>query len=451
MIAETSNFSTMTPSQDLDGVDPVRAARGQRIASSTPIIAEDNGWIIPSDSRPGVFYRIQRDEHGYHCGCPDKFRTCKHIVALTLTLDGDRKGRPMPALESAPVALAVEHHPPASQSNDGMEMQANPQASPEPLTYWQAYNRAQTNEGHLFPQLLHALCALVPEPVSQSRGRPQVSVRDLLFGEVLREYDGKSSRRFQTAIREAAANGFISKAYGYNKGTDFLNLPETTGLLRALITESARPLRGIENTFALDSSGFSTSTYGRWYDEKYGAERTRGTYVKSHIIVGVESHIITAAAASVEPVGDITMMRPLLEETRAAQFTVDKVLADSAYRSEAIAEWLHALGIDSWIPFHHNAIFHYDGSLWDRQLATFLLHQDIFAEHYHQRSQSETAYSMTKEKYGASVRGKMPTSQANGVLCKLLANNLYVLIRSIYDLGLEPEFANIGAFQSATY
>ena len=55
---------------------------------------------------------------------------------------------------------------------------------------------------------------------------------------------------------------------------------------------------------------------------------------------------------------------------------------------------------------------------------------------------------MVKSKYGPSVRGKTPTSQANGVLCKLLANNLYVLIRSIYELGLAPEFAKIGTLQN---
>ena len=444
-----NELPTVAPLPDPDGVDPVRVARGQRIAASTTIIEQDGGWIIPSDSRPNVYYRIWLDENGYHCNCPDPLRTCKHILALRFQRNGNPEARAVPTLASTPVSSTAENPPPVSQDNGSTPIPADPPASPGQLTYWQAYNRSQTNEGWLFPHLLYSLCALVPEPVSQGRGRPQASIRDLIFGEVLREYDGKSSRRFQTAIHEAAEKEYISKRYGYNTGTNFLNSSAATELLRALITESARPLQGIERVFAIDSSGFSTKTYGRWFDEKYGAERTRATYVKSHILVGVESHIITAAAASVEPVGDVTMLQPLLEETRLAEFSVEKILADGAYRSEAMVEWMHTLGIESLIPFHNNAVFHHDSSLWDRQLGFFLYHQDLFAEQFHQRSQVESAYSMTKEKYGQRVRGKMPTSQANNVLCKLLANNVYVLIRSIYELGLEPEFAQIRTRQSA--
>ena len=436
------------PSEGQGGVDARRIARGLRIAASdTPFVKTTNGWMIPSDSRRGVEYLVWFDEDGAHCSCDDTFRTCKHIVALQIRLNGNRKTRVVPALAFRPTASTIDHPLPASTSNNRTPVQADPPARPDQLTYWQRYNLAQTNEGWLFPQLLHALCALVPEPAGQATGRPRTSVRDLLFGEVYREYCGLSSRRCHTDIEEVAEDGYISKPYGYNVGTDFLNLPETTDLLRALITESARPLQGIERTFAVDSSGFTTSKYARWHDEKYGSRKSGRTYVKTHIFVGVKSHIITAAAASVEPVGDITMLPTLLKETRIAEFTVEELTADGAYLSEPILEWLHAMGILAWIPFRQNAKFHYDNSLWDKHLATFTLNQDLFAEHYHQRSQVESTFSMVKTKYGSSVRGKNPTSQANNVLCKLLANNLYALIHAIYEIGLQPKFESIGALQ----
>ena len=388
------------------------------------------------------------DENGAHCSCPDVFRTCKHILALQIKLNGGRQTRAIPALAWAPTSSTVEHQPPESEPVITMPAPKEPAATPKQRIDWRTYNRTQTNEGWAFPQLLHDLCALVLEPVGSATGRPRVPIRDLLFGEVYREYSGLSSRRCHAIIEEIAMDGWISQAYSYNAGTSFLKEPETTDLLRALIAESARPLRSIERTFAPDSSGFSTSTHGRWHDEKHGAVKTGKTYVKTHIMVGVTTHIITAAAASVEPLGDITAFPKLLEETRGAHFTVDELVADSAYRSEAMLEWLDNLGIDAWIPFRNNARFHYDGSLWDRHLAVFLLNQDRFLQHYHQRSQVETAFSMIKTKYGDNVRGKTPTSQANNVLCKLLAHNLYVLIRSIYELGLEPEFARFEALQN---
>lgn len=439
-------FLTVAPWQGSDGVDPRRIARGQRIAASTPIAKTEDGWIIPSDTRPGVYYRIWTDGDGAHCSCPDVLRTCKHIIALWFILDRDPKARTIPSLASASVSSTVEHPIPASKSIVTIPTPMDAPATAEQLTYWQAYNLAQTNEKWLFQQLLHALCALVPEPAGRAKGRPPIPVRDLVFGEVFREYSGMSSRRGQSDIKEGAKDGYISRRYGYNTGTDFLNRPETTNLLRALIIESARPLQGIERVFAPDSTGFSTRTHGRWYDEKYSSEKNpRATYVKTHILIGVKSHIITSAAASVEPIADIRMLPILLQETRGAHFTVEQILADGAYLSEAILEWAHKEGIDIWVPFRINSRFHYDNSLWDKHLATFLLNQQCFAEHYHQRSQVESGISMVKAKYGASVRGKTPTSQVNNVLCKLLANNLYVLICSIFELGLEPEFAKIGA------
>ena len=440
--------------QGLDRVDARRIARGLRIASSipTPIIKTEDGWLIQSQSRPNVYYRLWMDEYGVHCDCPDSLRTCKHVVALASTLDPGLQAAAMPALASAAV-LSPDEHPvtepePIVTTPTSEEPEEPPETPEKSTSNSHTYTLAQTNEKRVFKRLLHALCAQVLEPERQGKGRRPVPVRDLIFGEVYREYSGLSSRRCSTDIEEVAEDGYISKAYRYNAGTAFLNAPETTDLLRALITESARPLRGIERTFAPDSSGFSISTHGRWHDEKHGDGNTGATYVNAHIIVGVKSHIITSAFASVEQVGDITMFPKLLGETRAAGFTVDEIVADGAYLSEPMLKRMNDEGINMWVPFRRNSKFHNDYSVWDKHLATFLFHQDKFAEHYHQRSQVETAFSMTKLKYGSSVRGKTPISQANGVLCKLLANNLYVLIRSIYELGLEPEFAKIGALQN---
>ena len=457
----TAEQFPVTTWQGLDGVDARRVARGMSIASSspTPIIKTEDGWLIQSQSRPNVYYRLWMDEYGVHCDCPDSLRTCKHVVALASTLDPGLQAKAMPALASAAV-LSPDEHPvtepepiittPKSEEPEGPpETPEDPPETPgQSTTNWHTYNLTQTNEKRLFKRLLHALCAQVLEPEREGRGRRPVPVRDLIFGEVYREHSGLSSRRCRTDIEEVATDGYISKAYGHNAGTDFLNQSETTDLLRALITESARPLRGIEHTFAPDSSGFSTSPYGRWHDEKHGGGNTGATYVNTHIIVGVKSHIITSAFASVEQVGDITQFPEMLEETQAAGFPVDEIVADGAYLSEPMLKRMNDEGIGMWVPFRRNSKFHNDHSVWDKHLALFLFHQEKFAEHYHQRSQVETVFSMIKAKYGSTVRGRTPISQANNVLCKLLANNLYVLIRSIYELGLEPEFAKIEELQN---
>jgi len=43
--------------------------------------------------------------------------------------------------------------------------------------------------------------------------------------------------------------------------------------LTRLITQSSLPLKSVECDFAVDSSGFTTNKFHRWFDHKYGQER----------------------------------------------------------------------------------------------------------------------------------------------------------------------------------
>ena len=62
--------------------------------------------------------------------------------------------------------------------------------------------------------------------------------------------------------------------------------------------ESAMPLQSIEDSFAVDSSGFSTSTYVRWFDVKYGNNEDWHDWVKMHLMCGVKTHIVTSVEMS---------------------------------------------------------------------------------------------------------------------------------------------------------
>ena len=61
-------------------------------------------------------------------------------------------------------------------------------------------------------------------------------------------------------------------------------------------------------------------------------------------------------------------------------------------------------------------------------------------DHYHKRSNIETAYSMIKGKFGSALRSKSDTGQINEALCKVLAHNICVLIQATHELGIEPVF-----------
>lgn len=47
-------------------------------------------------------------------------------------------------------------------------------------------------------------------------------------------------------------------------------------------------------------------------------------------------------------------------------------------------------------------------------------------------------------KFGAAVRCTGETTQTNELLCKVLCHNICVVIQSIYELGITPEFGLTG-------
>jgi len=66
--------------------------------------------------------------------------------------------------------------------------------------------------------------------------------------------------------------------------------------------------------------------------------------------------------------------------------------------------------------------------------------------HYHKRSNVETTFSMIKSKFSERLRSKTETAQMNEALCKVLCHNLCVVIQSMYELNLTPEFMSEAAW-----
>jgi hypothetical protein len=70
----------------------------------------------------------------------------------------------------------------------------------------------------------------------------------------------------------------------------------------------------------------------------------------------------------------------------------------------------------------------------------YQLRREEFEQHYHQRSNCESAFSMAKAKFKDSVRSRTDTAMVNEVLCKILCHNICCLIMSQLELGIEPVF-----------
>jgi transposase len=278
-------------------------------------------------------------------------------------------------------------------------------------------------------------------------------ISDMAFACVLRVYEGLSARRFDSDVRESKANGLIETSSHFNTVLRYLRSPEMTPALRGLVELSALPLKGVETDFAVDSTGFTTSRFLRWYDHKWGKEQSKREWVKLHAMTGVHTNIVTAVELTDYRGADYNYFRPLLTST-AKSFAMRDVTADKAYSGRPNLQAVADLGAVPYIPFRAhqvggtpaihdpNAVLPgIEASAWVRMFHLFTYQRDTFLAHYHMRSNVETTFSVIKRKFGDSLRSKSDVGQMNEVLCKVIAHNLCVLIACIHEIGLDvPTF-----------
>jgi transposase len=261
----------------------------------------------------------------------------------------------------------------------------------------------------------------------------------MVFASVFNVYVGFSSRRFISDLRDAYADGLIYTKPHFNSVSRYLANPMLTETLKNLVTVSSLPLKSVEVDFAVDSSGFSTSRFVRWYSKKHGRVTDNREWVKLHLMCGTTTKIVTSVEVSGWTAHDTNYFVPLVERT-AEHFEVERVSADKAYLSHKNTDAVESVGATPFIPLKSNSLQPAEDSAWARMYHYFMFNRDEFLTHYHMRSNIESAFSMIKGKFGNSLRSKSDTGQVNEALAKVLCHNVCVLIQAIHALGVELNF-----------
>ena len=392
-----------------------RKERGLNIAKTCKITKNGKGWLVPSQSN-GATYDVEFSEfeQKQSCTCPDyQYRKikCKHIFAVELivTEEIDSQGT---------VTQTVTKK--VSYAQD-----------------WQAYDHAQIHQKELFMQLLWDVCSSIPQP-EYTFGRPKLLLSDMVFAAALKVFSTFSLRRFTTDMKIAKENGLIEKVPHYSSIAYYMENPELTPIIKELIIVTSLPLTSIETDFTIDSSGFGTSRFVKWFDHKYGKEVDIRAWVKAHLVCGIKTNIVTAVELTMGNEHDTKFLPELVTQT-AQNFTVKEVSGDKAYSSRKNLQLIGDLGATPYIPFRKGTTGKSHGSvMWKKMYHYFEYRNEEFLEHYHKRSNAETTFHMIKSKFGDSVRSKTEVAQVNEVLLKVLCHNICVVIHEMFELGIEP-------------
>lgn len=406
-------------SSDLTSQPSDRDARGRQIAATRQIKRIGHKWAVPSQTGSTSAYIVDLVDE--RCSCKDwelRRQPCKHVHATYYWVAW---GRDVDANGTVTETVTVKVKRKTVKRD------------------WAVYNAGQFNEGLYVERLLRTLCDGIDEPARKPGcGRKPVPLKDATFAAVMKVYSQKSQRRVQSDLADSVAKGTLDQVSNYNVISKFLGNEASTALLVSLIEESAKPLAIIEKgQFAIDSTGFSTATYDRYFSYRHQNVQSTHKWTKLHIAVGTVTHAITGVKVS--DAADCPQLPELLAQTRK-NFAVREVSADKAYSSKNNHEVLDSFGVEAYIPFRENAVIDLKREVWSRQLCEFLFNKDKFLPHYHRRSNVETVNWMIKSKFGSSVDSKTPTAQANEVLCKCLLHNLACIVHAIFAAGLAPRF-----------
>lgn len=179
---------------------------------------------------------------------------------------------------------------------------------------WSAINKAGNNEASTFKHLLATLVNQLENGTNQGRGRNGIDTRDMIFNICLTEYLNTSNRRVPSQLKEAEEQGYTTGC-AYNTLTKYMKKEEIRNKIQKLIMKSAAPLKGHEETFAIDATGFSDSRFGNWQNHKYRKQEEHRLWKKLHAACGVKSNIITAATVTKGTTHDQTQFEPLVEMT----------------------------------------------------------------------------------------------------------------------------------------
>ncbi len=211
-----------------------------------------------------------------------------------------------------------------------------------------------------------------------------------------------------------------------------------SGSSRAAARPECHPSKRFTPDFAVDSTGFSTCRYTRWYDQKYGQAKTTADCVKYHAMAGVKTNVLTAVTVLDQNSADSPQL-PGLTRATAEGFTVHEVSADKAYAATDNFQAVEDVGAVLYAAFKSNTTGGI-GGIFEKAFLYFRLHREEFLQRYHKRSNIESSFSALKRKLGDSVRGKSDVSMKNEVLAKVVCYNLTCCIAEWYALGIEPVF-----------
>lgn len=307
---------------------------------------------------------------------------------------------------------------------------------------WSAYDKAKTNQDILFKKMLQELLFLtLQEDTIPKRGRKAYSKKDRLFAMCIKVFYKSDLRKCQSILKELKNLHYIEKVPCFKSIDNFFNDAEISKILDELIFISALPLSNVEQTGAIDSTGFSTSRFENWNSVKWGKDEGKARiWRKAHAAIGCKTNIFFSVEITRRNVADASMFEKVIGN-KPKFFNMENFVADKAYLSRNILNFINELGLNPYIPFKSNSRALAKGCpIWRTLFYEFKTNRESYMQKYHQRSNIETGFHMVKQRFGDHLMTKNLTANVNEIKVKFLCHNICVLIQEAFERSISIDF-----------
>ncbi len=313
-----------------------------------------------------------------------------------------------------------------------------------PCRNWNEYNLVQTKEKFWAMKIISDAVDSMRIPYCyRGTGRPHADHADMIKACCIKVFCNFSCRRSMPELVVAKSLGYLDTIPSFNPINRYMKMEFMTPYFESLYKILSLPLTEIEQNFAPDSTGFSTFGRRKWFDVRFD-HKMRRDYVKLHVMSGVRTNIITAARITKGTAADSPLFEDLTFET-AERFKMNEILADAGYLSKGNCEIAVEVGARPYIlpksnVRRYNIPVRRDNQAWIAMIRAFTNNKHLFLDHYHQRSNVESTFSMMKRKFLPYLRSKSFTGQKNELLCKVVCHNASVLCNAMVSLNVKLDF-----------
>jgi transposase len=385
-------------------------------------------YIVPSAAGNGSAYVVDTKAESCSCldwsklGGHDRPHRCKHLWAVFYVLrlvDGSE--------------LIVEEKPKKKYPRN-----------------WKATNACRTLIPHLAPHFFELLVdgLGLRGRVIGANGRPtEIPLRDLLLISLIRAFENLTAAEAIVQAGRYWKLGLINltKAPSYNTLLREFARPAHMALLHRLLAGSALPLIGLEDTWAVDGTGFGTSVYDHYYKQKHGADAekrkpTKHGWAGAKIVFGVRTLVAAAAQVTEQHAGESPLMPELLRRVLANGGRVTEWLGDSAYLAWYNVRAVEEVGGTPFYDWRDGVTGKTHPETIGRLYRRFHDDQDLYWERYGKRSLAESGMNAIKTRFGHALRSRKQHSQFAELMLRLICHNVAQLIMAVQEFNVDPRY-----------